>query len=173
VKRRGRGPRHVQRGSAVLYAIVLSPILLLSLALAVEAGALQLQKQRLRSAVDAAAVVAASGTAQADGGGVNLDRERAVGLLRSALVDNLSALQGDIDGMTAADIARAADVIVVTQVPSPDPFDTTRTLPRPAIEVRVRVPVRTGLLQLAGVPSAIDLTLVAIADLRVTGQGSS
>jgi Flp pilus assembly protein TadG len=168
-----RARHHAQAGSAVLYAIVLSPILLLSLALAVDAGALQLQKERLRSAVDEAAVVAATATAQAGDTGVNLDRAGAVALVRSALVDNLAALQGDIDGLTAVDIARAADVAVVTQVPSPDPLDATRIVPRPAIEVRVRVPVRTGLLQLAGVPSAINLTLVAIADIRITGQGSS
>lgn len=167
-RRRGR-----QDGSAVLYAIVLSPVLLLSLALAVEASALQLQKQRLRNAVDQATVVAASGTAQTKVTGASLDSSHADGLVRVALVDNLIPLQGDIEGATAQDIARSAEVVIVTTVPSADPFDSGKVVARPTLEVRVHMPVRTGLLQLAGVSATVTLTVVASADLRVTGAGAA
>jgi len=159
---------HSRRGSSVLYAVVLSPILLLSLALAVEVGVLQLTKQRLRSAVDQAAVVAVAGRAQA-GPHAQLDRGAAAALLRTALAENLRPLAHDIDGISADDVASNADVAVITEVPAPNPFDPSALVRRATVEVRARIPVRTGLLSVAGVPATVTLTLVAAADLRVTG----
>ena len=161
-----------ERGASVLYAVVLSPILLLSLALAADVGALQLQKQRLRSAVDQAAVVAVGGTAQAQSD-AGLDPLLAAVRVRTLLADNLRPLQSDIAGQSADDVARQADVAVVNDVPAVDPFDSATLLRRPTIEVRVRLPVRTGLLQLAGVSPTVVLTVVAGADLRVSGAGGA
>ncbi|TMC47060.1 MAG: hypothetical protein E6J20_20265 [Chloroflexi bacterium] len=79
--------RRRQHGSSVLYVVVLSPVLFLALALAVDLGALQLQRQRLHSAVDQAAVVAASAAARA-GTSANIDHGLADGRLRQALLDN-------------------------------------------------------------------------------------
>jgi len=163
-----RQRRAGDHGSAVLYAVVLSPILLLSLALAGEVGALQLEKQRLRSAVDQAAVVAVGSTGQARPGAI-LDPLQAASRMRAALAENLRPLQGDIVGQSADDVARLAEVAVVSEVPAQDPFDHATVLRRPTIEVRVHVPVRTGLFQLAGIPSFVSLTVIAGADLTVSG----
>jgi Flp pilus assembly protein TadG len=156
------------RGQAVLYAVVLSPVLMLCLTLAVELGALQLEKQRLRSAVDEATTVAAARDASGSAA-ITLDAARTAGLVRQSLADNLAPLEGHLDGVTADQVAQAADVAVIVEVPAADPFDSTRTLQRPTIEARVRAPVHAGLLGLAGLPSTITFTLVATADLRVVG----
>jgi len=164
---RARGRRR-QSGSALLYAVVLSPMLMLSLALATELGSLQLQKQRLRSAVDESAVVAA-GRISAGGDATAFDAEHATTLLRASLADNLRALQGHIDGLSAEQVAANADIAVITDVPTADPFDASAIITRPTIEARVHVPLRTGLLSLAGLPATVTLTLISSADLRRTG----
>ena len=160
--------RRARRGQAVLYAIVLSPVLLLCLTLAVELGALQLEKQRLRSAVDEATTVAAGRDA---GGGavVTLDTARTAELVRQSLADNLTPLESHLDGVTAAQLALSADVAVVVDVPAVDPLDSTRTLLRPTVEARVRAPVRAGLLGLAGLPETVTFPITSSADLRVVG----
>jgi hypothetical protein len=153
------------RGSAVLYAVVLSPLLMLGLALAVQAGALQLERQRVRSAVDEAAVTAATAAAGA-GAAAGVDRSRAAALLREALAVSLRPLEGELGGAGADAVAAAAEVVVVDGVPAPDPFATGRVVRRPAIETRVRVPLSTGLLRIAAVPPTLTLTVVTGADLR-------
>jgi len=163
--RRGSRPR----GSAVLCAVVLSPILMLGLALAVQLGALQLERQRVRSAVDEAAVTAAAGAVDA-GAAARVDHARAAALLREALATALRRLEGDLGGEGADAVATAAEVAVVDEVPAPDPFTAGATVSRPAIEARVRVPLRTGLLRVAAVPPTLTLTVVSGADLRRAGE---
>ena len=160
--------RQDEIGQAVLYAVVLSPVLLLCLTLAVELGALQLEKQRLRSAVDEATAVAASRDA-AGNATLTLDTARTADLVRQSLADNLAPLESHLDGVTAAQLANAADVAVVDRVPATDPFDSSCMLQRPTIEARVRAPVRAGLLGLAGLPSTVTFTITSSADLRVVG----
>ncbi|HEX3607197.1 MAG TPA: hypothetical protein VH134_14850 [Candidatus Dormibacteraeota bacterium] len=160
-----------QRGSAVLTAVVLSPVLMLALALAVQLGALQLERQRVRGAVDEAAVTAATG-AVAAGAGAGVDAAGARRLLRDALEVSLRPLAGDIAGGGAADIASGAEVAVIDEVPADDPFTPGAVVLRPSIEARVRVPLRTGLLRLAGVPAAVTLTVVTGADLRHAGEAA-
>jgi len=159
-------------GSAVLYTIVLSPILMLCLALALEAGALQLQKARLRSAGDVAASAAIASVSDSTGGAARLDEARADSTARQALRDNLQPLEAQIVGSDASGIADAADVTMVTSVPRLDPYDAGTTLTRPTLLVRMRVPVSSGLLSLAGLPRVLTLTIVSSADLRVTGAGA-
>jgi Flp pilus assembly protein TadG len=161
-----RTPR--QRGSSVLYVVVLSPVLLLSLALATEAGGLQMQKQRVRSALDQSVVVAAAAASRA-GSTVSIDRRRAVAVTRDVLAANLAPLSGAFASASRDSIARDADVAVVTEVPVADPFDATAVVRHPSLEVRVRVPLRTGLFAAAGLPSSVEVTLVASAALRETG----
>lgn len=163
---RGRG---AERASSVLYAIVLSPVLLLGVALAVQLGALQLERQRLQSAVDEAVVVAAGREARASSQGVGLDASTATASFRLALAENLAPLAGHLAGVDVAAVARAADVRVITDVPAPDPFGSGGLLRRPTIEARVRAPVRSGMLGLAGLPSRLVVTLTSSADLRRTG----
>lgn len=158
-----------QRGSAVLAAVVLSPVLLLSLALAVQAGALQLERQRVRSAVDEAAVTAAAGAATA-GAAATVDHARAAALLREALATALRPLEGEMGGAGADAVAGAAEVAVIDEVPAADPFADGAVVVRPAIEARVRVPLRTGLLRIAAVAPTLTVTVVSGADLRRTGE---
>jgi Flp pilus assembly protein TadG len=149
----------------VLYVIVLSPVLLLGVALATEAGALQMEKQRVRSALDASVVVAAASVSRG-GTAAQLDTARAASVLRAVLAENLAPLASTFAGPDAARIAGTADVAVVTAVPSADPFASGATLRRPTLEVRVRVPLRTGLFAAAGLPPSVTVTLVASAGLR-------
>jgi Flp pilus assembly protein TadG len=165
-RQRRRRPR--QRGSSVLYVVVLSPVLLLGIALATEAGGLQMQKERVRSAVDESVVVAASAASRA-GTTVGLDSRRAVAVLREVLAANLAPLAQAFAGTSAAALARDADVAVVTNVPAADPFASGTVLRRPTIEVRVRIPLHTGLFAAAGLPSSVTATLVSAAALRETG----
>ena len=165
---RPRASMHPQRGQAVLYAIVLSPVLLLCLALAVELGALQLEKQRLRSAIDEATTVAAARDA-AGGATVSLDPARTAALVRQSLADNLAPLESHFDGVSATQVAEAADVAVVVNVPAADPMGTGSMLTRPTVEARVRAPVKAGLLGLVVLPTSVTFTLVSSADLRIVG----
>ena len=160
--------RRTQRGSSVLYVIVLSPLILLSLALALEAGALQMQRERLRSAADMATITAGSAGAVVDAG-ASLDSSAVDAALRLGLEDNLTPLQDDIVGSTPRQVALSADVIVVTSVPAVDPLDPSRTLTRPTVETRFGVPVRSGLLAIAGLPPSLTMTVTSRADLRVIG----
>lgn len=163
-----RGRRMRQRGSSVLYVVVLSPVLLLSLALATEVGGLQMQKERVRSALDQSTVVAAAAAARA-GGVASIDRSRAIAVMREVLAENLAPLSSAFADASAAGVARDADVAVVTDVPAPDPFDPSAVVRHPSIEVRVRVPLHTGLFAVAGLPSIQTLTLTSSAALRETG----
>ena len=163
-----RARRQRQRGSSVLYVVVLSPVLLLSMALATEVGGLQMQKERIRAALDQSTVVAAAAAARASGG-VSIDRARAVAVMREVLAQNLAPLATAFDGSSATSIAGDADVAVITDVPSPDPFDSTAVVRHPSIEVRVRVPLRTGLFAAAGLPPTETVTLLSSAALRETG----
>lgn len=164
--------RRRERGSAVLYAVLLSPMLLLVLAFVIEGGALQLERQRLRSAVDEAALIA-GGSAATGGGGAELDTRHAAAVLRTALADNLRPLAADMTGSGVDAVVAAADVVVVTAVPSADPFGGGAVVRRPTIEVRVRAPMRSGLLRFAGLPDSVLMTITAGADLRFAGAGSA
>jgi Flp pilus assembly protein TadG len=160
-----RGRRSRCGGAAVLYAVVLSPLLMLGLALAVQLGALQLERQRVRSAVDEAAVTAASAASVA-GAAAGVDHARAAALLREALATALRPLEGDLGGAGADAVAAGAEVAVLDDVPVRDPFATGVVVRRPAIEARVRIPLRSGLLRIAALPSTLILTVVTGADLR-------
>ena len=150
---------------------MLSPILLLSLALAVEIGSLQLQRQRLVSALDQSVVVA-SATAALAGVAAQLDPQVATDAVRTSLAENLTPLTAILAGVSPLEVARGADVIVVTNVPSSDPLGGGRVLTHPTIVARIFAPVKTGLLAAAGLPSTTILTLTARADLSFTGAGT-
>jgi hypothetical protein len=90
-------------------------------------------------------------------------------VLRDVLAANLAPLESAFAGVGAAAIARNADVAVVTDVPAPDPFDSAAVVRHPSIEVRVRIPLRTGLFVAAGLPPTETVTLTSSAALRETG----
>jgi Flp pilus assembly protein TadG len=158
-----------QRGSAALCAVLLSPVLMLGLALAVEVGAFQLERQRVREAADEAAVSAAAAAAAADGA-VGVERARAAALMRAALAAALRPLQAEL-GADADVVAAGTEVAVVDEVPAADPFLPGAVVRLPSVEARVRVPLRTGLLQLAAVPASVAVTVVTGAELRRAAEG--
>lgn len=154
-----------QRGQSALYAVLMMPLLLLVLALVADVGALQIERVRLRWAQDMSLVDAVTE--------VDADRYANTGELRIAggatsvyrnyLVANLASLQGVMaDGATPGSVADGAEVAIVNQVPGTDPF-TGQRLDRPAICARIRVPVRTALLHLAGLGSSQQLTITGSA----------
>jgi uncharacterized membrane protein len=162
--------RYRERGSAVLYTILLSPILMLSLALVVEVGAIQLTKERLRSAADMATVDAAAQAANSAFSG-RLDPAVADAATRQALVDNLSPLESQISGgATALSVADDATVYVVTSVPAADPLHPGQVLTVPTIESQIQVPINTGLLAAAVLPQQVTLTIDSIATVREAGS---
>jgi Flp pilus assembly protein TadG len=165
------GRRAAARGSAILYTVVLAPVLLLAMALALGVATLQLQRQRLHAVVDEAAISGAVAAASA-GDVRSIDPVVADAHVRQALADNLAPLAQEIDGSSPRAIAADADVVVLTSVPATDPFDGSRVVTRPSVEVRVRVPVRAGLLALAHIGPTITLVVAAGADVRVVGIGA-
>jgi hypothetical protein len=162
--------RRGRRGAAVLYAVLLTPVLLLGLTLAVAAGALQLERQRVRSAADEALVAAAAAAAGA-GDTATVDPVRAAAVTRRALADALRPLEAEMAAGGAAAVADAAEVAVIDVVPAADPFVPGVVVRRPSVEARIRVPLRTGMLQLAAVAPVVTVTVVAAADLRRAGDG--
>jgi len=155
-------------GSAVLYTIVLSPLIVLSLALVVEVGSLQLVKQRLSSAADMATVDAAAEAANSDVSG-RIDTSLAITAARQALYDNLQPLAGQIAGTSAFNVAETADIYVITTTPSADPLQPGHILTVPTIEALVHVPVRSGLLAASGLPNAITMNITSSAAVREAG----
>ena len=150
-----------QRGQSTLYAVVLMPMLVMILALVADVGALQVERVRLRWAQDMAlidAVTEIDAARYGDTGELRIDPS-AAGVYRAYLAANLQPLRGVLaDGATPESIAAAAEVAVVNQLPGSDPF-TGRTLDRPAICARIRVPVRVTLLHLAGLGWSQRLTI--------------
>jgi Flp pilus assembly protein TadG len=161
-----------QRGQAVLYVIVIFPVILLCLVAAVGLGALQLEKQRMRSALDEATAVAVARGGEQPAGRLTLDPTTTAALVRQSIADNLGPLADQLDGVGPAQVAADADVAVVVDVPATDPFDAGAVIRRPTLEVRMRAPVHASLLGFAGLPQAVTLTLTSSADLRVGGGGA-
>ncbi len=157
-----------QRGQSTLYAILLMPILMMVLALVADVGSLQVQSIRLRWAQDMALVDAVTE--------IDAQHYSATGQLRIApsavsvyqqyLEANLESMKTNLgNGETPRSIAEHAEIVVVNDVPGTDPFSHHR-LDRPAICARLRAPIKTSLLRLAGLESAQTLTVPGTAQIR-------
>lgn len=157
-----------QRGQSTLYAILLMPMLLMVLSLVADVGALQVQQVRLRWAHDMALVDAVTETdpaAYAATGKLRLDAG-AENVYRQYLALNLEPMRGVLaGGATPESVARAAEVTVINATPATNPF-SGHALDRPAIAARIRVPLSTALLRLAGLPSIQTLTVVGDAEIK-------
>ena len=152
------------RGQSVLYAILLMPTLILVFALAVDIASLQMQKLRLRYAVDLATVTAATAVDEryySQTGRLQLDPALATSTTRDFLMRNLTGMPGIPE---PAQVAAAADITVVNQIPAADPY-TRALLDRPAVCARIRVPYRFFLLGWIGL-RVVDLTVAANAEIR-------
>lgn len=157
-----------QGGQSTLYAILLMPVLLMVLSLVADVGSLQVDKVRLRWAQDLALVDAVTEFDRAHylaTGQIKLD-PAAADVYRTYLALNLEPLRGVLgDGATPQSIAEGAEVAVVNTVPGTDPF-TGRPLDRPAICARLKAPIRTSLLRLAGLNSVQSLTVTGNAEIK-------
>ena len=158
-----------QRGQSTLYAILLMPMLLMVVSLVADIGSLQVETVRLRWADDMAlvdAVTEVDSTQYAAVGQIQLD-PAAERVYRSYLVPNLAPLRGVMaDGATPESVAKNAELAVINSVPATNPFNGHR-LDRPAVCARIRVPIQTGLLSLAGLRSAQTLTVSGDAEVQV------
>jgi hypothetical protein len=145
------------------------PMLLMVVSLVADIGSLQVEAVRLRWADDMAlvdAVTEVDSTHYAAAGLIQLD-PAAEGVYRGYLVPNLAPLRGVMaDGATPESVAENAELAVINSVPATNPFNGHR-LDRPAVCARIRVPIQTGLLSLAGLRSAQTLTVTGDAEVRV------
>jgi hypothetical protein len=158
-----------QHGQSTLYAILLMPMLLMVVSLVADVGSLQVDSIRLRWADDMAlvdAVTEIDSAHYAATGQVRLDPV-AQGVYRSYLVPNLAPMREVMaDGATPESVAQNAELAVINSVPAINPFNGHR-LDRPAVCARIKVPIKTGLLSLAGLRSAQVLTVTGDAEIRV------
>jgi uncharacterized membrane protein len=158
----------MQRGQSTLYAILLMPMLLMVLSLVADVGSLQVERVRLRWAGDMAlvdAVTEIDPAQYARTGEIRLD-PAAESVYRAYLVANLESARSVMaDAATPESVAAAAEVAVVNGVPATNPFNGHR-LDRPAVCARFRVPLKTGLLRLAGLRSSQTLTIAGDAEIR-------
>lgn len=154
-------------GQAMLVTILMVPTLLLVLVLVVQLALIVAERQRLQAALDLAAL---AGTAMVDGtryghsGQMQLDPLRATQEARAILERNLG-FGNSPDVAPAVQVAAAAEIWVVNDVPARDPFSGL-VLDTPAIAIRVREPFHAGLLNLAGVTPRLVLTVSTDAELR-------
>ena len=139
---------------------------LLVAALVIDIGAIRVQRLRFVDALEQAAVVAAghidAGHLAATGR-VRL-ADTSAGVAREYLRLNLQPLDRQIAGSTAAAVAGAAE-IAVTNPGGIDPI-RNRTAAAPTVSIRAEVPVRTGMLRLAGLPNTQALRVTASATTR-------
>ena len=153
-----------RRGQSVLYAVLLMPTLFLIFALAIDIGELQLDRLRLRYALDLATVsaaTAADANLYSRTGQLRFDDEAAVALTREYLVRNLGILR---DTEQVTDMAAAAEIRVLNQLPARDPY-SGRVLDRPAIAARLRASHQFNLLAWIGIRRA-DITVTASSEIR-------
>lgn len=160
---------HGKRGQSILYTVLLLPTFLLVFALAVDLGTAEMQQLRLRSALDIAAVDAATAVDTrhySESGRLRLDPVQAPAVARRYLYANLLGLARSVGGTDgAARIAATAQIQVVNQVPGRDPF-TGMAIDRPAICIQIHVPYRTSVMRWWGGPGGIVLTVHSVAEIR-------
>ena len=160
------GRRDHQRGQVAVYAVVLFPVLMLTLALVLAIGSVEDLRTRLRAQLDMAALVATQAldpVALAAGESPRLDPLAAEALAREYLARNLTATD-PLLAASARDIAASADV-VVSNLPGTDPI-TGATNVAPTVSIRIAAPARIPLLGLAGIAPMVTLTIDGSASAR-------
>lgn len=153
-----------RHGQSVLYVVVLMPLLILVFALAVDVASLQLQKLRLRYAVDLATLTAATAVdaeSYTRSGRLQLDTALATIAAREYLFRNLAGLP---EVPAPSSVASAAEITIINETPAVNPY-TGRSLDRPSVCARVRVPYKLSLLGWLGLKT-VDLTVSADSQIR-------
>ena len=163
---RSRSALADESGGVSGMTLALLSLTLLVAALVIDIGAIRVQRLRFVDALEQAAVVAAghidAGHLAATGK-VRL-ADTAAAVAREYLRRNLQPLDRQIAGSTAAAVAGAAE-IAVTNPGGIDPI-RNRTAAAPTVSIRAEVPVRTGLLRLAGLHNPQALRVAASAMTR-------
>jgi hypothetical protein len=158
--------RDGERGQVAVYAIVLFPLLMLTLTLVLAVGSLEALRTRLRAQIDMAALVATQAldpAGLAAGDPPRLDPVAAEALAREYLARNLAATDALL-AASAIDIAASADV-VVSNAPGIDPI-TGAPNSAPTVSIRIAAPARIPLLGLAGLAPVVTLTIDGSAAAR-------
>lgn len=156
-----------ETGSISGMTLVLLGLCLLLGALVIDINGIRGQRLRFGAALEQAAVVAAG---QIDAhhlaatGEIRLG-DQATTVAREYLRLNLRSLDRLIAGSTADAVATSA-LITVTASGQVDSI-VNRTVAAPTVSIRADVPVRTGLLRLAGLPSTHALPITASATTRI------
>ena len=146
--------------------LLLLGLSLLVAALVIDINAIRGQRLRFGDALEQAAVAAAGEIDAfhlAASGDVRLGDE-ASSVAREYLRLNLRHLDGQIAGSSTAAVAESAE-IAVTATGRLDPI-RGRTVTAPTVSIRTEIPVRTGLLRLAGLPGTHALSIAASATTR-------
>lgn len=153
------------RGQSILYVVLLMPTLILVLSLSIDIGLLQMHRLRLAYAADMATLSGASVVDTSyyrQAGVLRLDPGPARTVTRFYLERNLVQSLGSVQAKVVAD---AADISVVNDTPSSDPY-TGRRLTRPSICARIRVPYRLSLVAFVGSLGTGRMSVAASAELR-------
>ncbi len=154
-----------RRAQSILYAVLLMPTLLLVFSLTVDMGQLQMHRVRLRYAVETATLSGASSvdtSHYSQTGLLRLDHVAALRTTRTYLERNLLQAVGAAEAKKVAD---SADIRVINDVPSLNPFTGTR-LNRPSVCARIQVPYRLSLIGFVGPVGSGRLSVTATADIR-------
>ncbi|MCY3959294.1 MAG: hypothetical protein OXG65_13500 [Chloroflexi bacterium] len=155
-----------ERGSISGLTPLLLVLSLLLGALVIDINGIRGQRLRFGDALEQAAVVAAGEVDAhhlAATGEVRLS-DHATAVAREYLRLNLRSVDGLIAGSTADAVATSAQIAVTAQ----GGFDPIRkrSVAAPTVSIRAEVPVRTGLLRLAGLPAIRALPITASATTR-------
>ena len=164
--RRVLGDLGDESGAISVYALLMLGLLLLVASLVLDIGAIRAKRLRFEEALEHAAVVAAGQidpSRLASTGEIHLDPSAAA-VAREYLTRNLRPLAGQIAGATPEAVSQAAQV-GVTEPGDIDPI-TGHVVEAPTVSIEAEVPVRTGLLGLAGLPEVRSLRVAASAAAR-------
>ncbi len=155
-----------ESGAVSAMALLLLSLCLLLAALVIDINAIRAQRLRFGAALEQAAVVASGhidAGQLASSGQIRLS-DSAIAVAREYLRLNLRPLDGQIAGSSAAAVAAAAE-IAATPPGGTDPIHH-RAVPAPTVSIRAEIPVRAGLLGLAGLPGPHALRVTASATTR-------
>jgi len=158
--------RRGERGQVAVYAVLLFPVLMLTLSLVLAVGTLEGLRTRLRAQLDMAALVATQAldpAALAAGASPRLDPVTADQLAREYLARNLAAGDGLLVA-SPAEVAANAQVVVSNE-PGIDPI-TGAVTAVPTVSIRIAAPARIPLLGLAGIGPVVTLTIDGSAAAR-------
>ena len=148
-----------------MYAVLLFPVLMLTLAFVLAVASAESLRTRLGAQVDMAALTATQAidlAALARGDPPSLLVPEADALAREYLARNLAAT-GNLLADSPADIAAHAEVAVTGS--GVDPFTGT-PITAPTVSIRVSVPARIPMLGLAGLGPVVRFTITGSAAAR-------